>query len=154
KGRPLTAIAPLEFTFDLVDVRPGEPFKKPEPGLFDGLGSLFNARPKEPGWQRSVLTWENMTATGGPLNVLTVYKSDPALPLKPSEELYEVRRNQSHDAVHCYGFVPREKAGEPLLVVGSEYNLTLHNAETGELLRNFYGHEGIVWTLAVSPDGR
>lgn len=53
-----------------------------------------------------------------------------------------------YDQIRCYSFTP---TGD--VVVGSEFSLKLHSP-TGELVRNFIGHEGITWAISPSPDGR
>ena len=45
-------------------------------------------------------------------------------------------------------------AGGTALSGGSDNNMTLWDLETGEILREFEGHEGFVWDLAYSPDGK
>jgi WD40 repeat protein len=53
-----------------------------------------------------------------------------------------------YDEVRCYGFTP-----DGQVVVGSSFALTLHGPD-GKLLREFVGHTGEVWAVAISPDGR
>lgn len=40
------------------------------------------------------------------------------------------------------------------LSASGDGGLTLWNAETGEIIRRYLGHDGWVWSLDVSPDGR
>ncbi|WP_146519715.1 caspase family protein [Stieleria varia] len=64
-------------------------------------------------------------------------------------EVTRIKRDTEFDLLRCHAFLP----GRDMIVVGSIYALTLHDANTGELLRLFDGHTGEVLGLDVSPDG-
>ncbi|MFP4579640.1 MAG: caspase family protein [Candidatus Sumerlaeia bacterium] len=54
------------------------------------------------------------------------------------------------DTITCYTFTPDGKYA----IVGSEFALVLFDAETGERLGFFSGHEGGIRSIGISPDGR
>jgi WD40 repeat protein len=54
------------------------------------------------------------------------------------------------DTITCHTFTPDGKYA----IVGSEFAITLFDVESGRRLGFFSGHEGGVWGLSVSPDGR
>jgi|GEM_PF-572855 len=94
-------------------------------------------------WQRAFATeggWSAKPMQDTP-NTLVVHRD--------GRESARIERRQSSDMIRCYSFVPGGG-----LVVGSEYDLTLHDPATGKLRRTFIGHTGTIWAVAVSPDGR
>ena len=72
----------------------------------------------------------------------------PLAILRKGAKIAEVRRESMFDWIWCYSFTPDGK-----LVVGSEYNLTLHDVRRGQTLRGFLGHRGRIRDVAVSRDG-
>ncbi len=63
--------------------------------------------------------------------------------------LCEIKGKQVGDVARCYAFTPNGQ-----IVVGSEFYLKLYDPRTGRELREFVGHSGIIWSIAVSADGR
>ncbi|MFT5469942.1 MAG: WD40 repeat protein [Verrucomicrobiales bacterium] len=61
----------------------------------------------------------------------------------------EIAHNPTrYDQIRSFSFTPDSE-----VVVGSSFSLKLHEA-TGEEIREFIGHEGVVWAVSPSPDGR
>lgn len=72
--------------------------------------------------------------------------------LRAGEVLYEIERNLASGARHrSYTFTHR---GKYIASGGSGGVLTVYRSDTGEQLRDFVGHTGAVFTVAVSPDDR
>ncbi|MCA9067311.1 MAG: caspase family protein, partial [Planctomycetaceae bacterium] len=95
-------------------------------------------------WQRGQLTVDGYSAKPNP------DKRSELIISQRNRETCRVTRSQSFDSVRCYAFLP----GKGQVVVGSNFGLTLHDAQTGKQLREFVGHTGILWAVAVSPDGK
>ncbi len=53
------------------------------------------------------------------------------------------------DTIHSFSFVTGDR-----VAVGAEYGVYLFDARTGAKIREFRGHNGVVWAVAPSPDGR
>ena len=54
-----------------------------------------------------------------------------------------------YETVRCFTLLPDDRAA-----VGTDFGLYLLDARTGNQLRSFPGHTGLVWAVAPSPDGR
>ena len=52
-------------------------------------------------------------------------------------------------ACRCFTLLPDDR-----VAVGAEFALYLFDARSGQEVRKFLGHTGIVWAVAPSPDGR
>jgi len=92
-------------------------------------------------WGRARLALDGLTAERKEQHQLAI--------LRRGREVARVERWQKFDPICCYSFVPGGK-----LVVGSNYELTLHEAQTGRQLRRLIGHIGAIRSIAVSPDGK
>ncbi len=68
---------------------------------------------------------------------------------RDAREIARVDKANTYDSIVCYSFVPNGG-----LVVGSQFALTLHDPTSGKQLREFTGHTGGIWSVAVSADGR
>jgi hypothetical protein len=124
KFQDLNNMGPLERTFDL----PGG-----MPAADVGAGER---------WVRAVTRQEDrsLTIADDKMSVILRQGEREVARCRPSDETY--------DTVCCFGFSP---GGE--VVIGSAFTLSLLDA-AGRRQRVFVGHTGVVWALAVSPDGR
>jgi hypothetical protein len=59
-----------------------------------------------------------------------------------------IKQTKAYGTILCYTFTPSEE-----IVVGSNFTLALYDS-SGKRVREFIGHTGMVWAVAVSPDGR
>ncbi|MEZ6125722.1 MAG: hypothetical protein R3C49_21460 [Planctomycetaceae bacterium] len=100
-------------------------------------------------WQRGRLTSDGYSAAVDPQHINTLIIRRATNGGTPVETA-RIARHNSYDGISCYAFLP----GRRQVVVGSNYGLTLHDADSGTTLREFVGHTGIIWAVAVSPDGR
>ena len=125
EGKHIRAINPLEQTFDLGRLVPnGMPHDTME-------------------WRRSVLA----------LDGLTVHIDHNALILDQGDRpVSTIRLPQTEDRIRCYSLC--RVAGKPHVVVGSVYGLALYDVTTGRRGREYVGHSGEIWSVAVSPNGR
>lgn len=149
---PLTASATLAQAFHLTEMRPDK-FADPDGPVAAGKVPISDT---SAAWQRAHLTWKGYSAVREPKHVLTIqHPHAEAADGGETPPAGRIARRQQHDTIHCYGFVPVESpdANDQLVAVGSEYGLSL-NKVTGEPVRRFTGHQGIVWSLAVSRDRR
>ena len=121
----LTATNRLQKVFDLSEMEPGRQ-------------AVTNGD-----WQRGFLTQAGWSAERpeAARNTLIVRRD--------GREAAKVVRWQSYDTIRCYSFVPNGG-----LIVGSAFGPTLNDPATGKELRQFVGHTGEIWSVAVSPDGR
>ena len=72
--------------------------------------------------------------------------------VKSGSVLHKIERDSTSGFRHrCFSFSPD---GRYVASGGSNGNLTLYSAETGEKTVDFVGHTSEVWSLAFSPDGR
>lgn len=96
------------------------------------------------GWQRGRKTSGGYAARSSAEleNTLIIHRN--------GRETARVARSLPYDQIVCYAFLPRRRQ----VVVGSEFGLTLHDADSGATLREFVGHTGTVNSVAVSPDGQ
>ena len=135
-GPPWAAVQPLERTFDLFDMTLG-----PDVGQAASQGQPEAGGQGPHAWLRSRLKFAGLSAKPTEDSVLAV--------LRGEDEVAQIKRWYSCDCIRCYSFTPDRK-----LVVGSDFGLTLHDPTTGKQLREFVGHTGVIWAVAVSPDGR
>ncbi|WP_339746740.1 caspase family protein [uncultured Rubinisphaera sp.] len=128
EGFSINADGPLVHAFD----------------LFNFSTTTLDQPVQESDWERGKLSSGAYSAELSAQNfcVLNVYKN--------GRRTCQISRSDAFDRIDCFAFIP----GRSLIVVGSEYQLTLHNAETGKRLRTFEGHTGIHWSVAISPDGQ
>lgn len=124
-GQHLTALNPLEQTFDLDHVAP-------------------DAAPDEATeWRRAA------PALGG----LATRVDGAVLEIEDAGRLHTtITLPQADDRVRCYSFCTL--ADRPHIVVGSVYALALYEAATGHRVREYVGHTGEIWSVAVSPESR
>ena len=54
-----------------------------------------------------------------------------------------------YERIHSFSFVTDDR-----VAVGADYGAYLFDAQTGEMIREFRGHTGMVLAVAPSPDGR
>lgn len=122
----LKADNPLEHVFDLAEMQPAR------------------KAVSEGGWQRAHLSHAGWSAVqpDDARNTLVVRRDD--------RTISKVERTVSYDQIRCFSFVPNQGG----LVVGSDFGLALHDPATGRELREFTGHTGHIWAVAVSGDGR
>jgi WD40 repeat protein/uncharacterized caspase-like protein len=124
ESNPIGASNRLEFAFDLSEMKPG-------------VERISGGE-----WRRAVLN------DGG----WTVNRPDSApntlLLRRDNREAAKIERSGG-DPILCYSFLPNGR-----IVVGSAFALTLYEASTGKQARDFVGHAGSIWAVAVSPDGR
>ena len=72
---------------------------------------------------------------------------------KNGKVIHEIVRENSTGNRHiCYGFT--DSQGKTLVSGGSFGHLTAYDTATGDKLTDFIGHEGDVWALTISYDGR
>ena len=57
--------------------------------------------------------------------------------------------DQQYNAVRSMTLVSRQRA-----VIGCEWGMYLYDIRSGERLRRFIGHNGVIWAVSPSPDGR
>ncbi len=73
--------------------------------------------------------------------------------LKNGKVKHEIERDSSSGFSHrCYTFTPTD--GKIVISGGATGTLAAYDVETGEKITDFIGHEGEVWAVVVSPDGR
>ena len=60
-----------------------------------------------------------------------------------------IKLETAYDKVRCYTLLDGDR-----VAVGAEFGLYLFDARTGQRIREFQGHTGVVWAVAPSPDGR
>lgn len=142
----LKANKPLTASFDLLDFRrEGEIKSEGEGATQPGESSPTLPNSLSPSlFLRGRLTSDGYSAEWN------AKQENTLIVRRGGRETCRISRRQSYDRIRCYAFLPRRRQ----LVVGSNYRLTLHDAESGEQLRKFVGHTGIVWAVAVSPDGQ
>ncbi len=56
----------------------------------------------------------------------------------------------SYDTIRCYSLTPDGK----FAIIGSDFKLAKADAETGKIIGFFTGHEGPVWSISVSLNGK
>jgi WD40 repeat protein len=72
--------------------------------------------------------------------------------LKNGKPLYKIERDSATGYEHrVYTFTPK---GDAFISGGNHGHLRAYDAETGEALTHFIGHETTVWAIAISEDGR
>jgi hypothetical protein len=128
-GLELVAKNPLEQAFDLLAMRPDT-----------SAGSAAASAATR--WQRARLDAAGLSAERPQKNKLVIRRG--------RAEVASITRREKYDRINCYSF----SADGGQLVVGSAYNLTLHDTRSGKQLREFVGHTGTIWAVVVSPDGR
>ncbi len=128
-GSSLKANKPLEQAFDLLAMRPDT-----------SAGSA--AASSDTRWQRARLQAAGLSAERPEQNKLVICHG--------RAEVASITRRVEYDRIRCDSF----SADGGQIVVGSNYNLTLHDTRSGKQLREFVGHTGTLWAVAVSPDGR
>jgi WD40 repeat protein len=74
-------------------------------------------------------------------NTIKLKRGNKSLTFEPFSDTDEV--------VHCGTLLPERYAA-----VGTEFGLYLFDTQTGKRVRDFVGHTGVVWNVAVSPNGR
>jgi WD40 repeat protein len=62
----------------------------------------------------------------------------------------EIELPKNYDTIHCYTLTPDGKYA----LVGSDFSLVRIDTATGKVEGEFVGHDGPVWALTVSDDGR
>ncbi|MEZ6131979.1 MAG: caspase family protein [Planctomycetaceae bacterium] len=132
-----TPDSPLTAEFDLLGFEPGG-----DSGVRASRSS--DAPLNNTDWQRGRLTSDGYSAEADPQKVNTL------IIRRNGRETARIARRRSYDRIDCCAFLP----GRRQVVVGSEFGLTLHDADSGETLREFVGHTGTIWAVAASPDGR
>lgn len=125
RARAITASDRLDQVFDLSEMQPDQK-------------ALAGEK-----WQQATLEHADWTAE-------RLENAQHTLIIRSAgQETARVERADPHDTIQCYSFVPGGS-----LVVGSNFDLSLHDPATGKTRRTFIGHTGVIWAVAVSPDGR
>lgn len=76
-------------------------------------------------------------------------KVHPTLDIRKNGTLkHEITRDRGN--FYCQTLTPDGKT----IIAGTSWDLLAFDSETGKELREFIGHTGVVWGLAVSPDGK
>ena len=70
--------------------------------------------------------------------------------LRNNRAIHEITRKKPGDNFYSLTLTPDGKT----ILAGTSWELTAFNAGTGEKLKKFIGHTGVVWGVAVSPDSR
>ena len=60
-----------------------------------------------------------------------------------------IKLQDAYDLVRSYTLLPGDR-----VAVGADFGLYLCDARTGQPIREFQGHTGVIWAIAPSPDGR
>lgn len=92
-------------------------------------------------WRRGPMThvdWSAKRPDSAP-GTLVIRKAD--------QEAARVQLSQGR--VDCFAFTP-----DGHVIVGSDFYLQRHEAATGKQTTTYVGHTGLIWDVAVSPDGR
>jgi WD40 repeat protein len=92
-------------------------------------------------------------STYGNYTLKTTKIQDPVLKITRDRRVYKtIRRDAASGyAHHCYTFT---RDGRYLVSGGGNGFLTLYETETGRKVRDFVGHTGDVWAIAVAPDNQ
>ncbi|MBF0234067.1 MAG: caspase family protein [Desulfamplus sp.] len=69
--------------------------------------------------------------------------------LKNNRVKHEIKRKKSGDYFYCLTLTPDGKT----IIAGTSWYLIAFDADTGKERHKFIGHTGVVWGVAVSPDG-
>jgi WD40 repeat protein len=102
---------------------------------------------------RNEATFARAIASAGDYTLKTTSDADPDLQIvsKGKVERRITRDATSGYAHHCYTLT---RDGRQLVSGGESGVLALYETQTGDKLRDFIGHTGDVWAVAVSPDNR
>ena len=124
-GNTLKANQPLQSVFDLAEMKP------------------VQKALSEVDWQRAYLSQAGWSAEvdSNSAGILIIRRDD--------QEVSRIKMGSDYDRVHCYSFVPNGS-----IIVGSDFHLALYDTATGHQVREFIGHTGPIWAVAVSQDGR
>ena len=119
-----------------------------------GLAYTVDIKSMEPGgalakadadtYIRATLTADGLTAKRIDNTTLVIRRGEDAVST--------IQRPRTYDLIQCYSFIPGGNGGR--IAVGSAYGLTLHDVATGNQTHECIGHQGIIWSVATSPDGR
>jgi WD40 repeat protein len=119
--------------------RPGAPLDI----VFDSEAmTVAKTRDDAEKWVRNVLVRDGLSVEKKERNHLIIRRD--------GSNVCHVARSWGWDAIRTWSFDPTAAQ----LVVGSDFSLTLHDATTGKLIREYEGHNGTVCDVAVSQDGR
>jgi WD40 repeat protein len=60
-----------------------------------------------------------------------------------------IKLSRKYDRVNSFTLLPDDR-----VAVGANFGMYLFDARSGQIVREFQGHTGVVWAVAPSPDGR
>jgi WD40 repeat protein len=102
---------------------------------------------------RDDATFARAIASAGDYTLKTTDDPDPELQIVRNGKVERrITRGSTSGFVHrCYTLT---RDGRQLVSGGSNGVLALYETQTGDKLRDFIGHTGVVWAVAILPDNR